>query len=96
MSEPVTIPTEWECLLERRGVFGRKTILMFVVGRIAFQVGGRGRRGWVTRTVADTPADAVLALQEMRQSYLFDRYVEIPWDNDLVPALPDEMLDPAR
>ena len=49
-SDPVMTP--WVSRLERRGLFGRKHVALFVIGRIFFQLGGKADRGWMTMPAA--------------------------------------------
>ena len=94
--ETELIMTPWVCRLERRGLFGRKHVMLMVIGRIFVQIGGPRDQGWITRTVGDTLDEAVQAYQDLRSRYLGRRYVEVPWAPDLMPELPMELLDPDR
>ncbi|GAB3763734.1 hypothetical protein GCM10028864_56570 [Microlunatus parietis] len=79
--------------VERRGLFGTKFVMLVLYDRVFLQVGGTSRRGWITRSPCDTRAEAIDAFQTMLEHYLTDRYTSVPWQDELLPELPPELLD---
>ncbi len=68
--------------------------MLRVRGRTFLQLGGRGREGWMTRTVADSDEEALKAKDLMVADYLQDGYEEVPWDESAWPPVPDELFHP--
>jgi hypothetical protein len=68
--------------------------MLRVRGRTLLQLGGAGRTGWITRTVADSEDQALEARDLMVADYLQDGYQEVPWDESAWPPVPGELFDP--
>lgn len=49
----------------------------------------------MTRSVADTDAEASLDFQTMLDEYTDEGYRQVSWDSDQVPDVPAEIFDPA-
>lgn len=83
--------------VERKRLIRREFVLLIRRGRVLVQLGGtiRGRSGWMTRSVADTDAEASLDLQTMLDQYTDEGYRQVLWDDEAAPDVPDEIFDPA-
>lgn len=68
--------------------------MLRVRGRTLLQLGGRGSKGWMTRSVADSADEALKAKGLMVADYLHDGYEEVPWDESAWPPVPEELFDP--
>ena len=80
--------------VERKRLFRTEFVMLRVRGRTLLQLGGTGRKGWMTRSVADSEGRALEARDLMVADYRRDGYDEVPWDESAWPPVPDELFDP--
>ncbi len=80
--------------VERTGLLRKRFVMWATRGRVLIEIGGNGRDDWTNRIVADTEAAAAEAFDRLRGHYRARRYVEVPWGDNLMPPLPDELFDP--
>ena len=66
--------------VERKRLFRTEFVMLRVRGRTLLQLGGTGRKGWMTRSVADSEDRALEARDLMVADYRRDGYDEVPWD----------------